>query len=137
MEDNSQTTQVFDEVKELDNYYRHSSKLSESLRNIAYAIIATDFALLTTKADFFKSDFSTVKIWLILSLLISIVGLFFDYLNSLFGFFNSGYKYEHEINSGDYGNHYYYVFGHLFFVLKQITIVIGALTLVICIWYYI
>ncbi len=121
-------------MSELDNLNEFSKKIGETLRYVAFGVIATDFAILTAKIDFFKDKMTSVSQLVLWSLGLSILGLVCDYLHSLFGFINSKYKYEKQIEESEIGNAPIYHLGYLFFYLKQLLIIVAAILLIFSTW---
>ena len=121
-------------MSELDNLNEFSKKIGETLRYVAFGVIATDFAILTAKIDFFKDKITDIYQLIMWSLGLSIMGLLFDYFHALCGFINSKYKYEKQIEETKMGIVPIYHMGYLFFYLKQVLIISASILLIFSTW---
>jgi len=111
-----------------------AKRIGETLRYVAFGIIATGFAILTMKIDFFNDKLPAVSQLIIWSVALSIIGMMCDYFHSLCGYINSKYKYENKIPETKRGILPIYYLGYSFFYLKQILIIAAAAILIFSVW---
>lgn len=114
----------------ISDFQESSKKIGETIKNISYGIIATDFGILTFKIDYFKDKLENIETLIIYSLITSIVAIIFDYFNAVCLFFNSKYKLENKVHENEKGLKIVYFLGYSFFYLKQIVILLAAFLLI-------
>jgi hypothetical protein len=107
-----------------------STKISDLVRYISFGILAVAYSIFTSESDFAKELLRSSALVVLAMAALSACSIVFDYLQYLFGFFNS------QIALGQGGDDLSYPKGlflygrYLFFYLKQILTMASAFLLI-------
>ena len=115
----------------LDDLDKTSSKIGDHTRYIGFGIIALCFAIITAKYDK-SSNVYSIPINLILVAAVSgIATILFDYFHCLTGYFSSLKALKNDSNGYNFDKTWFtYKMRSFFFIIKQISAILGSLILI-------
>lgn len=105
-----------------------SSRLSETTRFVAFGIVAWVFAIQASEAEFSRSFISIYEFWINSAGALAVISISSDYFQYLCAYFSVKHSLTRKDHDYKYDrNHPAYFLQMAFFIVKQITVGIGAI----------
>ena len=108
-----------------------SSKIGDHTRYLGFGIVALCFAIITTKYDTSSEVYSIPINLILIAAIAGIATIFFDYLHCLTGYLSSLKALKNDSNGYKFNKSWAtYRLRNFFFILKQISAILGVLILI-------
>jgi len=108
-----------------------TDRISTQVRIIAVGLLATTWSLLIGKVNIFINTIQSYRVHFILISIISVIVLMFDFLQYECKYLNINKKIElmnnKDLTKADYDEDIYYKLSVVFFVTKQLTLLVGII----------
>lgn len=108
-----------------------TDRISTQVRIIAVGLLATTWSLLIGKVNIFINTIQSYRVHFILISIISVIVLMFDFLQYECKYLNIKEKIKlmnnKDLTKADYDEDIYYKLSVVFFVTKQLTLLVGII----------